>query len=185
MHPALFIDRDGVVNVNHGYVNEIDSFDFINGIFSIVNQANELGYKVIVITNQSGIGRGYFTEQQFLELTHWMIEEFKRNGSNIDDLFYCPHHPSEAKGEYLKDCSCRKPKPGLFTRAIEKHNIDVHSSIMIGDKKSDMRAAAAAGVNQRVLLGQDPKQSSEYQTLWLRQESLEGVEFKTLISPPH
>ena len=180
MLPALFLDRDGVININHGYVSEIDSFDFIPGIFSIVKQATERGYVVIVVTNQSGIGRGYYTQERFVELTRWMVDCFKENGGRIDEVYHCPHHPTGAKGEFLKKCDCRKPKTGMFTRAINAHQIDVKNSIMIGDKKSDLIAAETAGVGHRVLFSEDTKQSSEYQTVWLRQSDLVGVELADL-----
>ncbi|MEM0912636.1 MAG: D-glycero-beta-D-manno-heptose 1,7-bisphosphate 7-phosphatase [Pseudomonadota bacterium] len=181
MQPALFLDRDGVININHGYVSDIDSFDFIPGIFNIVEQAIAQGFKVIVVTNQSGIGRGYYTEDQFLQVTHWMRGEFSKHGGRIDGVYFCPHHPSEAKGQYLQVCCCRKPKPGLFEDAIKTHQIAVDKSIMIGDKKSDLVAAASAGVKNRILFSQDTQQSSEYQTLWLQQTDFNGVDLSMLI----
>ncbi|MFC3120107.1 D-glycero-beta-D-manno-heptose 1,7-bisphosphate 7-phosphatase [Agaribacter flavus] len=143
---ALFLDRDGVINVNHGYVYQQQNFDWVDGIFTLIKRANRANYKVIVVTNQSGIGRGFYSELQFLALSDWMRHKVANKGGVIDDVFYCPHHPTESLGEYKLNCDCRKPKPGMLFAASQKHDIDLSMSIMIGDKLSDIKAAEAANL---------------------------------------
>jgi D-glycero-D-manno-heptose 1,7-bisphosphate phosphatase len=150
MNKALFLDRDGVINVNHGYVFQASDFDFIDGIFDLVKRANEQGYKVIVVTNQSGIGRGMYTEFDFIELTKWMVLEFAQRGATINDVLYCPHHPQAKLEQYKKVCECRKPNPGMFNTAAAQHNISLTNSIMVGDKLSDVEAAIKAGLQKVV-----------------------------------
>jgi len=147
--PALFLDRDGVINVNYGYVHQKKNFVFVDGIFDLVHEANKLGYLVVVITNQAGIGRGFYSENDFLELTEWMKQEFLTRNAKIDAVYFCPHHPTEGIGKFKQDCVCRKPKPGMFYNAIRDLKINVDRSIMIGDKSSDMQAALNAGVGIR------------------------------------
>jgi D-glycero-D-manno-heptose 1,7-bisphosphate phosphatase len=151
LKPALFLDRDGVINVNYGYVHQKKDFVFIDGIFDLVHEANKLGYLVVVITNQAGIGRGFYSENDFLELTEWMKQEFMIRNAKIDAVYYCPHHPIEGIGKYKKDCGCRKPKPGMFLRAINELSLDTHNSIMIGDNESDLLSSQSAGVNYNLL----------------------------------
>ncbi len=152
MNKALFLDRDGIINVDHGYVFKKENFEFVDGIFELCRLASDKGYSLIVITNQAGIARGYYNEEDFLTLSSWMKLQFKHENINIDDVFYCPHHPTEGKGELLKTCSCRKPEPGMIIQAAEKHNVDLKQSIFIGDKISDMQAAQNAGVYKRILV---------------------------------
>ncbi len=152
MNKALFLDRDGIINIDHGYVFQKENFEFVEGIFELCQEAMAKGYLLIVITNQSGIGRGKYTAEQFLVLTQWMKAQFKLNNVVIDDVFYCPHHPVKAVGEYLKECDCRKPEPGMILAAAQKHHIDLKQSIFIGDKTSDMQAAENAGIHNRILL---------------------------------
>ncbi|MEW6992114.1 D-glycero-beta-D-manno-heptose 1,7-bisphosphate 7-phosphatase [Colwelliaceae bacterium 6441] len=152
MNKALFLDRDGIINVDHGYVFQQEEFEFVDGIFDVCRTAMEKGYLLIVITNQSGIGRGRYTESQFLLLTEWMKEQFKEHSVIINDVYFCPHHPTKAKGEFLISCHCRKPEPGMILQAAAKHSIDLKQSIFIGDKTSDMQAAEASGIHNRILV---------------------------------
>ncbi|AUL73533.1 D-glycero-beta-D-manno-heptose 1,7-bisphosphate 7-phosphatase [Pseudoalteromonas sp. 13-15] len=152
LHKALFLDRDGVVNVDHGYVYQNENFEFIKGIFSTCKTFFDAGYKIIVVTNQSGIGRGYYTEAEFKVLTQWMKTQFSHHDIKIADVYFCPHHPKKALPEYLKQCDCRKPAPGMLLQGIKEHNIDPEQSIMVGDKLSDMQAAQKAGIATRVLV---------------------------------
>jgi len=149
---ALFLDRDGVVNVDKAYVHKKEDFDFIPGIFDLVRTANALGYLVVVVTNQAGIGRGYYDEQQFLELMAWVRGEFESNNARMDAVYFCPHHPQHGLGRYRRDCDSRKPGPGMFLRAAGELNIDLSASVAIGDRDTDMLAARAAGVPTRLLL---------------------------------
>jgi D-glycero-D-manno-heptose 1,7-bisphosphate phosphatase len=150
MNKALFLDRDGVINVNHGYVYKNSEFDFIDGIFDLVKRANVLDYKVIIVTNQSGIGRGMYTESDFQALSAWMCSQFELHGASIDDVFFCPHHPEAKLAQYKQVCACRKPSPGMLLNAAEKHDIRLSESIMVGDKISDVEAANNAGLREIV-----------------------------------
>jgi len=150
--PAVFLDRDGVINVDHGYVSRPEQFEFIDGIFEACQHFAALGYTIIVVTNQSGIGRGYYTEADFLNLTQWMTERFAEQGVTIAGVYWCPHHPVHAQGAYQRECDCRKPAPGLILQAAAEHGIDLARSWMLGDKAADMQAAAAAGVGRKVLV---------------------------------
>lgn len=151
-HPALFLDRDGVVNVDKGYVHTPEETEFIPGIFELVADANARGYKVIIVTNQAGIGRGYYTEEVFHGYMDWVRAEFEARGARIDAVYFCPHHPEHGVGEYKQLCECRKPKPRMILQAAEEHGIELGNSVMLGDKQSDMQAAEAAGVGRRVLV---------------------------------
>ncbi|GAB57664.1 D-glycero-beta-D-manno-heptose 1,7-bisphosphate 7-phosphatase [Rheinheimera nanhaiensis] len=149
---AAFLDRDGVINVDHGYVSSAEQFEFIDGVFDACRHLQQQGYLLIVVTNQSGIGRGYYTEQQFHSLTRWMNAQFALKGVHINEVFFCPHHPVNAKPPYQTECNCRKPAPGMLLQAIEKYQIDPVQSLMLGDKKADMQAAKAAGIRRKVLV---------------------------------
>ncbi|WP_341205883.1 D-glycero-beta-D-manno-heptose 1,7-bisphosphate 7-phosphatase [uncultured Psychrosphaera sp.] len=162
---ALFLDRDGVVNVDHGYVSEPKDFEFIQGVFEACKQFQEAGYQIVIITNQSGIGRGYYTEQEFEELSAWMTEQFKFNGVDILAVYHCPHHPTKANPPYLLQCDCRKPNPGMLFQAMQEHRLDPEISIMIGDKKSDIEAAKNAGIKQRFLVNSGQSLTSDGMSL--------------------
>jgi len=157
---AVFLDRDGVINKDHAYVYKIEDVEFIDGIFDVCCQFKQRGYKIIIVTNQSGIGRGYYSEQDFEALTEWMKAQFAANGCVIDAVYFCPHHPTEAIEPYLFDCDCRKPKPGMFSKAIRDFELLPSACAMIGDKASDMFAAEAAGVGRKILFKSDQNLSS-------------------------
>lgn len=146
MNKALFLDRDGVINVEKNYVFKIEDFEFIEGIFELIKTFQDKGYLIIVITNQAGIGRGYYTEEDFHKLNNWMIEQFKQRGITITDVYYCPYHPTHGIGEYLKDSYDRKPNPGMILKAGERYSIDLKQSVLIGDKDTDIKAGQAAGI---------------------------------------
>ena len=150
--PAVFIDRDGVINIDHGYVHTTDEFEYVEGVFEACKKLKAMGYMLVLVTNQSGIARGMFTEDEFLTLTEWMDWNFVDNGVEFDGIYYCPHHPTEGKGDYLQDCNCRKPKPGMFISARDFLKIDMAGSVMIGDKADDMKAAGAAEVGTKILV---------------------------------
>ncbi|NLS14157.1 D-glycero-beta-D-manno-heptose 1,7-bisphosphate 7-phosphatase [Vibrio sp. SM6] len=150
--PAVFIDRDGVINVDHGYVHDEHDFEFIDGVFAATKALKEMGYLLVLVTNQSGIARGKFSEDRFLSLTQWMDWNFVDNGVEFDGIYYCPHHPEGAVEAYRQTCDCRKPEPGMFFSARDFLKIDMEKSVMIGDKKEDMMAAQAAGVATRILV---------------------------------
>lgn len=146
---ALFLDRDGVINHDSGYTSCTGEFKFIDGIFDLCRAARQAGYLLIVVTNQAGIGRGYYSEEDFLTLSAWMRDRFQAEGAPISDVFYCPFHPEHGVGDYKKDSFDRKPNPGMLLRAAEKYGINMKRSIMIGDTESDMQAASNAGVGIR------------------------------------
>ncbi|MDO6707830.1 D-glycero-beta-D-manno-heptose 1,7-bisphosphate 7-phosphatase [Photobacterium sp. 1_MG-2023] len=150
--PAVFIDRDGVINVDHGYVHTVDDFEYVEGVFDACKKLKAMGYLLVLVTNQAGIARGMYTEDEFLTLTEWMDWNFVDNGVEFDGIYYCPHHPTEGQGDYLQDCNCRKPKPGMFLSARDFLKIDMARSVMIGDKTDDMKAAEAAEVATRILV---------------------------------
>ena len=152
MNKALFLDRDGVINVEKNYVYRIEDFEFMDGIFETLRYFQDLGFLLIVITNQAGIGRGLYTEQDFNILTEWMLEQFMQRGVTISKVYYCPTHPQFGVGEYRKDSFNRKPNPGLILKAAEEYNIDLSKSILIGDKDSDIETGVNAGIPINILL---------------------------------
>lgn len=152
---ALFLDRDGVININHGYVHTPANTDWVPGIFELVTDAHARGYVPIVVTNQAGIGRGLYDEAMFLDYTAWMHAQFAARGTPLLATFWCPHHPEAGLGDYRADCDCRKPRPGMLLDAIKRFDVDAARSLMIGDKQGDLDAAAAAGVPARLLREQD------------------------------
>lgn len=152
---ALFLDRDGVINVDRGYVHRSEDFHFREGIFELCRAAQRLDYLLLVVTNQAGIARGYYTEADFAELTEWMVRKFAEEQVHISRVYYCPYHPVEGVGAYKYDSPDRKPKPGMLLRAGEDFDLDLASSVLIGDKLTDLHAAQAAGVGTRILLGSD------------------------------
>jgi len=142
---TIFLDRDGVINKEVNYLYKIDDFEFTDGIFDACLYFLNLGYKIIIITNQSGISRGYYSEHDYQNVTQWMLAQFKKENINILDIFHCPHGPNST-------CDCRKPKPGMFLKAKTKHNTDMEKSWMIGDKEADVIAANAAGIEKTILV---------------------------------
>ena len=146
---AVFLDRDGVINVDSGYVGDWDSFLFLPGVIEAMRRLCEAGYALVIVTNQSGIGRGFYTEEDFHVLTECMLDELSRHGVSIAGVYFCPHLPQAMLPHYRKACDCRKPKPGLIHRALEELDIDLTRSAMVGDRDSDMQAALAAGIPHR------------------------------------
>ena len=152
MKRALFLDRDGIINVDFGYVHQIKDFEFVDGIFDLCQYAQDMGFEIFVITNQAGIARGYYEVDDFLALTTWMKEQFLEQGITITDVYYCPHHPDKGNNKYVKRCKCRKPEPGMLLKAAKEHTLNLAHSVFIGDKSSDMKAAEAAHIHNRVLV---------------------------------
>jgi D-glycero-D-manno-heptose 1,7-bisphosphate phosphatase len=143
---ALFLDRDGIINVNHGYVCDPQRTEFVEGIFDLCGIATKRNYLVVVITNQAGIARGYYTEQQFLDYMNWVGDVFVEHGARLDSVYYCPHHPTEGIGPYLRCCECRKPGAGMIWKARVDLHIDLAHSILVGDEPTDIEAGRKAGV---------------------------------------
>ncbi|MGE3488203.1 MAG: D-glycero-alpha-D-manno-heptose-1,7-bisphosphate 7-phosphatase [Nitrospira sp.] len=148
---ALILDRDGVVNIDRDYVHKIDDFEFIDGVFELCRMAAGQGYLVIIITNQSGIGRGYYTEDDFHRLTDWMKARFEEEGVTVAQVYFCPYHPVHGIGKYKQDSYDRKPNPGMIIRAAQDFDLDLSNCILVGDRESDMKAAQTAGVGHKVL----------------------------------
>ena len=143
---AVFFDRDGTLNVDKDYLYKIEEFEWLSDAPQAIRWANERDYLVVVVTNQSGIARGYFAEDDVQRLHAWMNEDLKRFGARIDAFYYCPHLPNGSVTAYAMDCDCRKPKPGLVERACADFSIERKVSILIGDKPRDVECAEAAGV---------------------------------------
>jgi len=144
---ALFLDRDGVINKEKNYLYKVEEFEFIDGVFDTCKFFQDRGYELIIITNQAGIARGYYTEEDFHKLNDWMLEEFKKRGIKISKVYFCPHHP-----DFTGECECRKPKPGMILQAQGEFGLDLSSSILVGDKESDIRVGKNAGVGLNVLV---------------------------------
>lgn len=153
--PALFLDRDGVINVDHGYVHRIDQFDFLPGIFELAQFAVERGWPIVVVTNQGGIGRGLYSEADHQALSQWMCDRFACERAPITRVYHCPYHPTLGVGAYRADHAWRKPNPGMILQAACDLDLDLSRSSLIGDRTSDIAAAAGAGIPVRILL--DPE----------------------------
>ncbi|MFN7570353.1 MAG: D-glycero-beta-D-manno-heptose 1,7-bisphosphate 7-phosphatase [Betaproteobacteria bacterium] len=153
--PAAFLDRDGVINIDDGYVVRAEDFQFVPGVLEACAELARLGLRLVVTTNQSGIARGLYSEEDFQWLSEWMRERFAAAGAPLAGVYHCPHHPTEGRGVLRRACDCRKPAAGMLRAAIRDLGLDPTCSVMFGDKRSDMQAAFDAGVAQRVLLGTD------------------------------
>jgi len=152
MNRALFLDRDGVINQEINYAHRPDQIVFVEGIFDLCQAAQQLGYVLIVVTNQAGIGRGYYTEDQFHHLTRWINAQFQDRGIVLHETYFCPDHPDHGLGVYKKESFDRKPHPGMILRGIEKYALSPAACVMIGDRETDMQAAHAAGIGTKLLL---------------------------------
>lgn len=149
---AIFLDRDGVINKEINYLYQIEDFEFITDTFKALKILQKNGYLLFIVTNQAGIARGYYSELDFEKLNNWMLSKLSSQDITITDVEYCPHHLESGKGKYAIDCECRKPKAGMLNKLINKYNIDVNKSVMVGDKISDLEAATAANIRTRVLV---------------------------------
>jgi len=147
MDKGLFLDRDGIINVDKGYLYKSEDIEFIDGIFDLCLYANFKGYKIFIVTNQAGVDRGFYTEEDVEDLHRWMRGQFEMRGVEITDVYYCPHHP-----DFTGECGCRKPKPGMLLMAMTMYDIDASKSVMVGDKVSDMQAGKAAGVGLNIIV---------------------------------
>ncbi len=146
----IFLDRDGVINYDYGYVSQIDKFEFIDGVFEACKYFQKLNYEIIIITNQSGIGRGYYSEKEFYTLTQWILNKFKEQEINILKVYFCPHTPEE-------NCRCRKPNIGMIENACKDFDIDLDNSWLIGDKITDIQTAINANIKNYILIdSKDP-----------------------------
>lgn len=144
MRKAVFLDRDGTLNVEKEYLYRVEEFEFVPGAPEAIRQLNRAGLLVVVVTNQSGVARGYYTEEDVHTLHSHIAQELEHSGARVDAWLYCPHHPS-GRGSYGLPCTCRKPLPGMLLEAARRMDIDLEASVMIGDKRADVEAALAAG----------------------------------------
>jgi D-glycero-D-manno-heptose 1,7-bisphosphate phosphatase len=151
MNRALILDRDGVINREKDYVWRPEEFEFLPGVFEALREAITKGYLIIIITNQAGIARGYYTEEDFQKLTEWMLHKFRDEGVQVTDVYYDPYHP-EGVGKYRKESLRRKPNPGMIFEAARDHHIDLRQSALAGDKLSDIEAGRRAGVGRLFLV---------------------------------
>ncbi|OUR60328.1 hypothetical protein A9Q74_14020 [Colwellia sp. 39_35_sub15_T18] len=149
---AIFLDRDGVINEEINYLHKIEDFVFTRNCLEALKAFQTQGYLLFIITNQAGIGRGYYTETDYHLLTNWMLARLKQHNIEITQVRFCPHHAQEGIGKYKRDCSYRKPNSGMINELVEKYNIDVEQSILVGDTLSDIQAGVNAKVNTLVLV---------------------------------
>jgi D-glycero-D-manno-heptose 1,7-bisphosphate phosphatase len=155
LRPAVFFDRDGVLNADAGYVGTVDRFRWIPGAKAALRLVNRAGYLALVATNQSGVARGYYSQADVEALHAWMIADAGAEGAIIDDIRYCPHHPQAPLAAYRHDCPMRKPKPGMLLALAEKWRVDIGRSFLIGDSERDAAAAIAAGLLPERFAGGD------------------------------
>jgi D-glycero-D-manno-heptose 1,7-bisphosphate phosphatase len=149
---ALFLDRDGVVNEEVGYLHQADEVRFVDGIFSLCRTAAALGYRLIVVTNQAGIARGYYSEADFELLMEFMRQELRTQGVELDAVYYCPFHPEHGVGKYKQEHEDRKPGTGMLRRGAREFGVELSESVLVGDRCSDVGAANAAGLRQAFLV---------------------------------
>lgn len=158
---AMFLDRDGVINRDHAYVHRWEDFEFMPGAIDAMRQLKQAGYALVVVTNQSGIARGYYTETQYQALTTQMQQALAEAGAAVDAVYHCPHHPQGAVAELATNCDCRKPAPGMILQAARELNLSLADSLLIGDKPSDIEAARAAGVGRAYRVRSSNAESSD------------------------
>lgn len=163
---VAFLDRDGVINEEVNYLHNIDGFKYTYKCVDGLKELISLGYKLIIVTNQAGIARGYYTESEYKTLTQWYLSDLKRHGVDVLDVFHCPHHIDGVVSELAMKCSCRKPNPGMLLDAINKYDVDVKNSIMLGDKQSDLDAAFNAGIKTGYLILKESNQAGCYKNLY-------------------
>ncbi|OCZ49445.1 D-glycero-beta-D-manno-heptose 1,7-bisphosphate 7-phosphatase [Dehalobacter sp. TeCB1] len=152
MNKAVFLDRDGTINIEKNYLYKEDEFVFIEGAAQAIKILHEMGYKVIVITNQAGVARGYYTEDDVIKLHHYLDAELRKHHTHIDAYYYCPHHPEGVIPKYSRTCHCRKPNTGMIDQAVADFEIDLKESILIGDKETDILTGKNAGVKYTILV---------------------------------
>lgn len=155
MRRPAFLDRDGVLNVDHGYVGSVEAFEWVPGAVDAVAALCRADFVPVIVTNQSGIGRGYYTEDDFRRLSAWMCSQLERAGARVGGVYFCPHHPEKALKPWRIKCRCRKPEPGMLLKAAAELELDPARGVMFGDKPGDMIAGLRAGCAERVLLGKN------------------------------
>lgn len=174
---AVFLDRDGTINEEVGYLGDLEKLNIYPNSFKAIRLINKSGMKAVVITNQAGVAKGYFSED-FVNFIHSRINEtLQKKGAHIDRFYYCPHHPTEGKGDYLKSCDCRKPKTGMLIKASEELGIDLSRSYMVGDTKKDIELAnngKVKGILVRTGYG-EKEMSSDMKPDYVAEDILDAV----------
>jgi D-glycero-D-manno-heptose 1,7-bisphosphate phosphatase len=183
MNRAVFIDRDGTLSEEVGYINHPERFRLFPYAGPAIKRLNENGWLAIVTTNQAGVARGYFTEEMIGMVHQRMLEELEQAGARLDAIYYCAHHPSVGEPPYRFDCDCRKPKPGLITRAASDLAIDLPHSWMVGDRYSDIQLARNAGVKSAFVLSGYGRGEWEHQRAsWIEQPDMVGEDLLEVVS---
>lgn len=152
MRQAVFLDRDGTINEERDYLFRCEEFRFIPGVPQAIKKLNDAGLLVVVVTNQSGVARGYYSESDVERLHHFIQQQLATIGAHIDAFYYCPHHPTKGQGVYKRACCCRKGEPGMLLQAAQEHDIDLARSYIVGDKLADVEAGLAAGCTPLLVL---------------------------------
>lgn len=181
---AIFLDRDGVINVDKGYVHRIKDFEFYQNVFEALRKLQEAGFKLFVVTNQSGIAVGYYTEDDFLKLTDYMLQQLSKEGIRIEKVYYCPHHENGVIKGYSFKCDCRKPESGMIRQAISEFGVDPSKSFLVGDKENDILAAHKEGVRAvLVKTGHGLKYKDNTTADFVAEDILDAVENFILKNP--
>ena len=149
---VAFLDRDGVINVDLGYLHRVEDFMYTEGCIDALRVISDRGFGIVIVTNQAGIAHGYYTESDFHKLMKWLIADLNSHGIKILDYFFCPHHPQGKVPKYSKLCDWRKPSPGMILHAVNKYSIDIAKSFLVGDKETDLEAAKLAGLAKYFLV---------------------------------
>lgn len=180
--PALFLDRDGVVNRDIQYLHRIEECEFIDGIFAVTAEFAARGFAIVIACNQSGIARGLYNEADFARLMDWMQTQFRRHGSRIDAVYYAPTHPSEGVGSFRRESSWRKPGPGMYLQAARDLGLDLVASVSIGNQTTDIEAGRAAGIGTLILLDPGAATAEPRGDYWLAPSLADALD---LSSPPN
>jgi len=180
---AVFLDRDGTINVEVGYLSDPEELELIPGAARAVARLNDAGFVVVVVTNQAGVARGYFTEEDVVAVNRRLVEVLQPEGARIDGIYYCPHHPEFGDETYRKDCECRKPNTGMVRQAVDNFNIEVSRSYVVGDHVGDVLLGVNAGARSIHVLtghGADERQKlieRGINTVHLAQDLADAVEY--------
>ncbi|OGC78390.1 MAG: hypothetical protein A2145_01690 [candidate division Zixibacteria bacterium RBG_16_40_9] len=161
-HKAVFLDRDGTIIQENGYISKINQVEFIPGSVKAIQILKSLGYKIVVITNQSGVAQGFFSEKSLKKVNNYLLKKLRQQKASVDGIYYCPHHPRVGLKNYKKDCDCRKPKTGLLKLAVKEKKLKLNDSVVIGDKISDVELGKNAKIKSiLVLTGYGKKESKK------------------------
>ncbi len=175
---AVFLDRDGIINKDIGYIDSIEKIIFLKEVPQEIKRLRAEGYKIVIVTNQSGVARGFFTEEKLGEINQEIVRKLKDEGAVIDKVYYCPHLPDALIEKYRLDCNCRKPKPGLIIKAAEELNLDLSKSFIIGDSERDIEAGKRAGCKAVLIQGRGSKVKGSKKGLKTEEEKLKSLKIR-------